>query len=117
MTDPRDNLLDSHLVGEGGSNVEPASDPTLYGHVTLDGQTEGIEARSYQTFRLTYTVGRYGLDDTGAIRIAFRAMSDFGRLQMADPTAAGYTTATASNGCRLALTYEPRGHNGHVSRA
>ena len=111
MTDPRDNLLDSLLVGEGGSNVEPASDPTLYGHVTLDGQTEGIEARSYQTFRLTYTVGRYGLDDTGAIRIAFRAMSDFGRLQMADPTAAGYTTATASNGCRLALTYEPRGHN------
>ena len=91
-TDPRDNLLDSLLVGEGGSNVEPASDPTLYGHVTLEGQTEGIEARSYQTFRLTYTVGRYGLDDTGAIRIAFRAMSDFGRLQMADPTAAGYTT-------------------------
>ena len=72
MTDPRDNLLDSLLVGEGGSNVEPASDPTLYGHVTLDGQTEDIEARSYQTFRLTYTVGRYGLDDTGAIRIRFK---------------------------------------------
>ena len=110
MADPRDNLIDSHLVGEAGSNVEPGADPSLYGHVHMEGPDAGVEARSFQTFKLIYTVGRYGLDDTGAIRVAFRAMSDFGRLQTNDPTAPGYVTATASNGCRLNLVYEPRGH-------
>lgn len=111
MTDPRDNLVDSALVGEAGSTVEPGADPTLYGHVRLEGGDQPVEARSYQTFRMIYTVGRYGLDDTGAIRVAFRAMSDFGRLQTGDSTAPGYTTATASNGCRLNLRYDGRGHS------
>ena len=111
MPDPRDNLIDSLLVGEAGSTVQPAGDPTLYGHVTLIGPKTAVEARSYQTYRLIYTVGRYGLDDTGAIRVAFRSMSDFGRLQMTDPTGPGYTTAKASNGCRLALSYDARAHN------
>ena len=94
MDDPRDNLIDNvPMVGEAGSTVEPgnaANDPTLYGHVRIEG-AERVETRSYQTFKLIYTLGRYGLDDTGAIRVAFRAMSDFGRLQMSDPTAPGYT--------------------------
>jgi len=113
MPDPRDDLVDSLLVGEAGSTVapgpDPANDPTLYGHVRLEG-LKAVEARSYQTFRLVYTVGRYGLDDTGAIRVAFRAMSDFGRPQTEDPSAPGYVTAKASNGCKLTLAYEPRGH-------
>lgn len=111
MSDPRDNLIDSKLVGEAGSTVHPGADPTLYGHVRLEGPKDAVEARSFQTFRLIYTVGRYGLDDTGAIRIAFRSMSDFGRLQLTDPTAGGYTTATASNGVGLKLAYDPRSHN------
>ena len=77
----------------------------------FDARVEKVEARSYQTFKLVYTLGRYGLDDTGAIRVAFRAMSDFGRLQVHDPTAPGYTTAKASNGCKLTLDYQARGHN------
>lgn len=111
MNDPRDNLVDSNLVGEAGSTVEPGADPTLYGHVRMEGANRPVEARSYQTFRLIYAVGRYGLDDTGAIRIAFRAMSDFGRLQTHDPTAPGYVTAKASNGCKLNLVYDSRGHS------
>jgi hypothetical protein len=114
MSDPRDNLVDNiPMVGEAGSTVEPgdaANDPTLYGHVRIEG-AEQVETRSFQTFRMIYTLGRYGLDDTGAIRVAFRAMSDFGRLQMSDPTAAGYTSAKASNGCKLQLDYQARGHN------
>ena len=43
----------------------------LYGHVDL--QPKGaFEARSVQTFRLVYTVGRYGIDDTGGIAVLFR---------------------------------------------
>ncbi len=111
MSDPRDNLIDNvPMVGEAGSTVEPGGDPTLYGHVRIEG-LDKVEARSFQTFRLIYTLGRYGLDDTGAIRVAFRAMSDFGRLQNSDPTGPGYVTATASNGCKLNLEYEARGHN------
>ena len=114
MSDPRDDLIDNApMMGEAGSTVEPGevtNDPTLYGHVRIKG-LEKVEARSFQTFKLIYTLGRYGLDDTGAIRVAFRAMSDFGRLQSSDPTAPGYTTAKASNGCRLTLDYQARGHN------
>ena len=36
-------------------------------------------------------------------------MSDFGRPQTTDPTAPGYVTAKASNGCRLNLVYDSRG--------
>ena len=40
-SDPRDNLIDNvPMVGEAGSTVAPGSvenDPTLYGHVHIEG--------------------------------------------------------------------------------
>ncbi|PCJ58432.1 MAG: DUF3604 domain-containing protein [Planctomycetota bacterium] len=102
------SLIDSPLVGEGWSEVEPGNDPVLYGHVTID--TKGnFEVRSYQTITLTYTVGRFGLDDSGAIRIVFRSMSDEGKLQTHIPSASNYVTAKASNGVTLNIDYRKRG--------
>jgi hypothetical protein len=101
-------LLDSNLVGEGWSQVQPGADPVLYGHVDMNPKGD-FEVRSFQTFTMVYTVGRFGLDDTGAIRVVFRAMGDAGALQTTNPSGEGYVTATASNGATLSVEYRRRG--------
>ena len=53
---------------------------------------------SYGTFKITYTVGRYGIDDGGSIRVARRGGM---KPQTADPEAPGYTTVTSTRGVRL----------------
>ncbi len=99
----------AELRGEVFTNALPAEDPVLYGSATLspDG---AFEARSLQTFELTYTCGRYGLDDTGSIRIVFRFTADGGALQWDDPAALNYVTATSSSGVPLKLKFDVSGH-------
>ncbi|MEE2688163.1 MAG: DUF3604 domain-containing protein [Pseudomonadota bacterium] len=104
----RYRLPDSDYVGEGWTPVQPGTDPVLYGHVDFFPKGK-FEIRSYQTFKLTYTVGRFGLDDTGAIRVVFRAMGDTGTMQTSDPTGDNYVSATASNGATLSVDYARRG--------
>jgi len=53
---------------------------------------------SYGTFKVTYTVGKYGIDDGGSIRVARRGGM---KPQTIDPGAPGYTTVTATRGVRL----------------
>ena len=96
-------LRDEH-VGELWPAGEPAEDPVMYGHATMT-PTGAFEARSYQTFTLTYTAGRYGVDDTGSLRVVFRWSSDFGQLQMDDAGAANYVTAKASNATPLRVSF------------
>ena len=62
-----DGRVAEELVGEAWPSAHPGEDATLYGHVELEPR-DPVEVRSLQTFRLRYTVGRYGLDDTGAIQ-------------------------------------------------
>ena len=101
--------VEPHLVGAAWPSATPAADPVLYGHVELEpGGT--FEVRSVQTFRLVYTVGRYGIDDTGSIRIVFRFPGDWGPLQTDDPTGCDYVTATASTGAKIELDYSSVGH-------
>ena len=96
--------VESRFVGEVFSSVEPGTDRVLYGSVDI-APRGAFEARSLQTFRVTYTVGRFGLDDTGAIKLAFRHSNDWGRLQFDDPAAVNYVTAVSSNGTPLELSY------------
>jgi hypothetical protein len=96
------------LVGEVWPSAQPGEDAVLYGHVELEPR-DPVEARSLQTFRLSYTVGRYGLDDTGAIRVVFRAMGDGQALQTFEPTAPNYVTASSSSGVPLSVEYRHRG--------
>ncbi|MCW4048830.1 MAG: DUF3604 domain-containing protein [Candidatus Bathyarchaeota archaeon] len=53
---------------------------------------------SYGTFKIVYTVGKYGIDDGGSIRVARRGGM---RPQVDDPKAPGYTTVTCSRDVRL----------------
>jgi len=99
----------AELRGEVFTNALPAEDPVLFGSATLS--PEGaFEARSLHSFELTYTCGRYGLDDTGSIRIVFRFTADGGALQMDNPAALNYVTATSSNGVPLTLRFDVNGH-------
>ncbi|MGD1878216.1 MAG: DUF3604 domain-containing protein [Kiloniellaceae bacterium] len=99
-----DTPVASDLVGAVWPAAHPGEDPMLYGHVEL--QPKGaFEARSVQTFRLVYTVGRYGIDDTGGIAVLFRFVGDQGDLQTDDPTGYNYVTAHTSTGARIRLHY------------
>ena len=107
--DAIDGVVSEELVGAAWPSVQPGEDPVLYGHVELSPRGE-FATRSLQTFSLTYTVGRYGIDDTGSIRIVFRFMSDVGELQTDKPSAPNYVTASASTGARLSLVYGKTAH-------
>lgn len=96
------------LVGDNGPSVAPGEDPAIFGSATL-APLAPVEARSFHTLKLVYVVGRLGLDDTGAIRIAWRMVSDAGRPQMTDPTAANFVTATSNGEGRLDLKFDPQG--------
>lgn len=72
------------------------------------GHGAAFEAGSFQSLTIIFTAGRFGMDDTGSIRIVFRFASDMGTPQFTDPAAANYVTASASNGAQLELAYHPR---------
>ena len=75
------------------------------GSATLK-SAKNVEAGSWQTFELTYTAGKFGIDDTGSLKIAMRFATDFGPVQFDDPAAPGYTTVVASNGATLDCRWE-----------
>ncbi len=79
--------------------------PELMGTAVLT-PSGAFEAGSMQSFTLVYTAGTFGVDDTGSIKIGFRFATDFGPVQFSNPSAAGYTTAEASNGAALELKWE-----------
>lgn len=96
------------MIGEAIWTTKPGSDPALYGTASLIGPPV-VEVRSFQTFRILYTTGKLGIDDTGAMRIAFRNISDAGSLQTTDRQAPNYVTARSSGQGRLELKYDRRG--------
>ena len=83
--------------------------PELMGHATIEPQGR-FEAGSFASLTLTYTAGRFGMDDTASLRIVFRFAADMGRLQLDDPEAANYVTVEASNQAVLEARYDPKGN-------
>ncbi len=100
--------VDPDMIAEVWSDARPSGDPVLWGHVSME-PSGPVPARSTQTLRITYTVGRHGMDDTGSLRVVLRSVGDSGRLQTLDPAAPNYATAKASNGAGLAVAYLPTG--------
>jgi len=103
--------VDRELVGVVWPENLPGEEgnPNLYGRATLQ-SNERVEARSLQTFRLVYTAGPYGIDDTGSIRVVFRFANDAGKLQTVDPAGLNYVSAHTSTGARISLLYQDMGH-------
>ncbi|MCC6198050.1 MAG: DUF3604 domain-containing protein [Burkholderiales bacterium] len=83
-------------------------EPAALGRVDVDAPAR-LVAGSMATIRVTYTAGRFGIDDQGSIRFLFRFASDAGRPQFDRPGAPNYCTVSASNGTVLVPEYHPRG--------
>ena len=79
----------------------------LMGEATLTPSGQ-FEIGTYQSFKLIYTAGKFGIDDQGGLRIGFRGHFDGSAIQFSDPTAPGYTTVEASNGAVLEMSWEAR---------
>jgi Protein of unknown function (DUF3604) len=65
-------------------------------------------AGSYISFTYTYRAGKFGIDDTGGIKICLRATSDFGKPQFTQSAAANYVTVRSSSGIALDAIYDSR---------
>ncbi|MEM1396214.1 MAG: DUF3604 domain-containing protein [Pseudomonadota bacterium] len=97
------------IMGDAWPDLEPGPDGSDYG-TTMFSPEGRFPVRSLQSFRLVYTVGDFGLDDTGAIKIVSRWTDDGGRVQFTEPASLNYVTAHASNGVDLELYAEPYPH-------
>ena len=84
-------------------------DPSHLGTAVLD-KSGDFEAGTYHSFTLTYTAGRFGVDDSGSIRVVWRFATDQTNPQFDDPTAAGYTEVLASNNAVLQARFDPKGN-------
>jgi hypothetical protein len=89
--------------------VDQERDRLYYGHASLEPQGQ-IEAGSNATFRLTYTVGRYGIDDGGTLKIAVRFASDWGYPQLDDSTQPNYTSVSATGNATIRARFDPKGY-------
>ena len=84
-------------------------DPKDLGSISLYPNGE-FEAGSYQTFELTYTAGKFGIDDSGSIRICFRFASDQSKPQFEDKKGVNYTSIIASNNAVLNYHFDNKGN-------
>lgn len=91
-----------------GSLREPIP-ANLLGMATLD-KSDGFEAGSYQSFTLTYTAGRFGIDDSGSLRIVCRFATDQSDPQFTDDTAPNFCVVDASNNAILKTHFDPKGN-------
>ncbi|MFK7793057.1 MAG: DUF3604 domain-containing protein [Devosiaceae bacterium] len=76
----------------------------LMGRAELSSKTP-VEAGSWTNFQLTYTAGKFGIDDLGGLRVAMRTHADMTPLQTTDPAAPGYLTVEASNGAPIEYSF------------
>lgn len=65
---------------------------------SAEGPGGSYKVGSFGTFKIVYTVGKYGIDDGGSIRVARRGGM---KPQVEDPEAPGYTTVTCNRDVRL----------------
>ena len=79
------------------------------GRVALDPH-EPIIAGSVGQWTLTLTVGGYGIDEGGTIKVARRFASDFEAPQFERPSEQGYTTVTTSGDASLDIRYDAKAH-------
>ena len=101
----RDSIIPAPLMGEIWPSVKPSMCTEHLGHATITPNGPFV-VRSFQTLTLTYTLGKFGLDDTGGFRVVQRFTNDGGTWQTDNPQGINYVTATASNGANLKLTVD-----------
>lgn len=71
---------------------------------------ESVKAGSMCSWKLTYHVGKLGIDDGGSVRIARRSVSDMQIPQFDKPKNSGYTKISSTGKVRLEYFFNKRGH-------
>ena len=62
-------------------------------------------ARSLSSWTITYTVGKYGMDDGGSVLILQREVSDMQIPQFSSPNEPGYVTVRTTGNAKLRVTF------------
>jgi hypothetical protein len=70
--------------------------------------TDAVVAGSFGTWRLTYTVGEYGMDDGGTLMVAWRFATDWGVPQFEDPAAPDYATVSTDGRASLRARFDTK---------
>ncbi len=85
------------------------ADSLWYGRASLtpDGP---ITAGEIGCWTITYTVGRYGVDNGGRVKVAMRLASDWATPQMDAPGEAHYLSVHTTGEAFVRATYENKGH-------
>ena len=97
------------LIGDAWPAAAPGGDPVLFGQATLN-PLGAFEVRSLQTFTLNFHVGRFGIDDSGGIKVVFRFSVDWGTFQTTDPSQPNYVTASTSTGVPVEVQFSKDSH-------
>ena len=73
---------------------------------------EPVVAGAHTTFRLIYTAGHVGVDDRGAVRVAWRSEQDLAHPQLADPGADDHLAVRVQSRetVRPVVEFNPRVH-------
>ena len=78
---------------------------TSYGWAAIN-TVAPIVAGSVGTWRITYHVGRYGVDDGGVVKFAWRDVSDWAAPQFEDPSAPEYASVFTTGPASLRARFE-----------
>lgn len=65
-----------------------------------------VTAGMIGSWTIVYTVGKYGIDDTGSVKIVWRNPSDWGMPQFSNPAALGYTTVQVNGNAKVSMELE-----------
>ena len=76
-----------------------------YGWAEID-PDRPIVAGETGTWRITYHAGKYGIDDGGVIKIAWRDVSDWQRPQFDDLSAPAYASVSTTGSATLKATFD-----------
>lgn len=104
-----DDAATAPSTGMNSGTIRAPIPPEELGTATISPDGE-FEAGSHQSFTLIYTAGKFGIDDSGSLRVCFRFASDQTRPQFEDPKRPNYTVIEASNNAVLEYRYDPKGN-------
>lgn len=88
------------------------------GFAEVDPAADAV-AGEFGTWRIRYKVGRWGVDERGSIKIAFRQVSNWGAPQFDDPEGENYTSVRLHSDSEAVLSprFERRGYIRHWRQA
>ncbi len=93
----------------GAVRMDPALAEHCLGRVAWE-PGGPVVAGSIGTWTLRYTIGSYGVDEGGTIKLVQRFASDWEAPQFDEPAAPAYTSVSTDGAARLAVRYDRKAH-------